>query len=56
MDVNDMRALSTLIMFVAFIGIVLFALSRHRRAGFEDAARVPFLDDLPAADPHGEKK
>lgn len=56
MDVNDLRAVSTLIMFVAFIGIVWFALSRRHRARFEEAAQVPFLDDAPAAAPQGEKQ
>ena len=55
MDVNDLRAASTLFMFLAFIGIVGFAVSRQRRAGFEEAARVPFLDDVPADAPQGEK-
>ena len=57
MDVNDLRALSTVFMFLAFIGIVGFALARHRRSGFDEAAQVPFLDDQPAAgDPAGEKQ
>ncbi len=56
MDVNDLRAASTLFMFLAFIGIVFFALSRHRRAGFDEAAQVPFLDDAPADAPQGEKQ
>ena len=55
MDINDLRAASTVIMFLAFIGIVGFALARHRRASFDEAAQVPFLDDLPA-DPQGEKQ
>ena len=56
MDVNDMRVLSTLLMFTAFIGIVVWALARHRRSSFDEAAQLPFLDDLPAAGPQGEKK
>lgn len=56
MDVNDMRAVSTLIMFLAFIGIVWFGLSRHHRARFEEAAQVPFLDDAPADAPQGDKQ
>jgi len=55
MDINDLRAASTVFMFLAFIGIVGFALSRRRRADFDDAAQVPFLDDLPAV-PQGEKQ
>ena len=57
MDVNDLRAISTVFMFLAFIGIVGFAVSRQRRAGFDEAAQVPFLDDQPAAGgPAGEKQ
>ena len=56
MDVNDLRAASTLFMFLAFLGIVGFALARHRRAGFDEAARVPFLDGVPADAPQGEKQ
>ena len=55
MDINDLRAMSTVFMFLAFIGIVGFALARHRRADFDEAAQVPFLDDLPA-DTQGEKQ
>jgi cytochrome c oxidase cbb3-type subunit 4 len=53
----DLNTLSTVFMFVAFIGIVGFAVSRRRRADFEEAAQVPFLDDQPAAGgPAGEKQ
>lgn len=55
MDVNDLRAVTTVFMFLAFIGILGFALSRHRRAGFDEAARVPFLDDDAVA-PQGDKQ
>jgi cytochrome c oxidase cbb3-type subunit 4 len=55
MDVNDLRAVTTVFMFLAFIGIVGFALARHRRASFDEAARVPFLDDEGSA-PQGEKQ
>ena len=54
MDVNDLRAVTTVVMFLAFIGIVGFALARHRRAGFDEASRVPFLDEDRA--PQGEKQ
>ena len=56
MDVNDLRAASTLFMFLAFLGIVGFALARPRRAGFDEASQVPFLDDVPADVPPGEKQ
>jgi cytochrome c oxidase cbb3-type subunit IV len=56
MDVNDLRSLTTLLMFAAFIGIVAWAWNGRRRARFDDAAQLPFADDLPAAGAEGEKK
>ena len=56
MDVNDLRAASTLFMFLAFIGIVWFALARHRQAGFDEAAMLPLIDDQPAPDTQGDTK
>lgn len=44
MDINDLRALSTVLMFVTFLGIVWWALA-GRRDRFEDAARLPFADE-----------
>lgn len=48
MDLNDMRAAWTLLSFVAFVGIVLWAYSGRRRQRFEEAARLPLDDDEPA--------
>jgi cytochrome c oxidase cbb3-type subunit 4 len=57
MDINDLRAMTTVIMFLAFLGIVGFALSQRRRAAFDEAAQVPFLDDEPVAgDRAGDKQ
>jgi cytochrome c oxidase cbb3-type subunit 4 len=56
MDVNDLRSVTTLLMFVAFLGIVVWAWAGHRRASFDDAAQLPFMDDLPAAGSQGEKQ
>ena len=44
MDINDLRALFTVIMFVMFIGIVLWAWSNKRRGAFHEAANLP-LDE-----------
>lgn len=44
MDINDLRALSTVLMFLAFVGILIWAFS-GRRDRFEDAANLPFADD-----------
>ena len=42
MDVNDLRSATTLFMFLVFVGIVVWALAGKRRAGFDEAAQLPF--------------
>jgi cytochrome c oxidase cbb3-type subunit 4 len=44
MDLNDLRALWTLLSFIAFVAIVAWAYSGARKPRFEQAARLP-LDD-----------
>lgn len=44
-DINTLRVLATLASFAVFVGICGWALSRRRRARFDAAARLPFLDD-----------
>ena len=60
MDVNVLRSLTTLLMFGVFIGIVFWALAGRRRAEFEAAAQLPFVDSVlpaaPGAAKQGEKK
>lgn len=46
MDVNLMRSVITTVLFVVFIGIVLWAWGKGRRADFDAAARLPLDDDL----------
>lgn len=46
MDINLLRSVITAVLFVVFIGIVLWAWSKGRRADFEAAARLPLDDDL----------
>lgn len=48
MDINDIRALLTLLGFFAFCGIAVWAYSRRARKGFDEAERLPFDDDTPA--------
>lgn len=55
MDINDFRGLVTAITFIAFIGIVVWAYSRHRRKDFEESARLP-LEDKPPAPKQPEEK
>lgn len=42
MDINTLRSLVTLVSFVTFIGIVLWAWSKRRSADFSEAANLPF--------------
>ena len=58
MDINSLRVLVTVISFLLFVGIVLWAWSDSNRARFEEAARLPFAadgDDGVAPEPPKEK-
>ena len=44
MDVNDLRAVWTLVSFLVFLAIVGWAYSGARKRAFDEAARLP-LDD-----------
>ena len=48
LDVNDLRVAVTVMSFLAFIGIVVWALSRRNLAGFDEAAQLPFVAELSA--------
>ena len=56
MDVNELRSITTTFMFVVFLGIVVWAWSGRRRAAFDEAAQLPFVESEPAAQPGGEKQ
>lgn len=45
MNVMDMRVVVTVVSFVAFIGIVIWAYSGRQKARFDEAAALPFADD-----------
>jgi len=45
MDINTWRSIVTLLAFVAFLGIVVWAWSRRNQARFEEAAQLPFRQD-----------
>jgi cytochrome c oxidase cbb3-type subunit 4 len=42
MDYSILGSISTVVMFVTFVGIVLWAFSGRRKASFEAAAMEPF--------------
>ena len=48
MDVNLLRSVTTLFMFLVFIGIVAWAMAGRRRADFDAAAQLPFLEPTSA--------
>ena len=48
MDIGTIRGIGTVIVFVAFIGVVLWAYNSKRKSSFDEAANLPFADDVPA--------
>lgn len=46
----------TVIVFVVFIGIVLWAYSGRRKKDFDEAARLPLDDDKPSSTNSTEQK
>ena len=45
MDISTLRSIVTVIAFLAFIGIVVWAWSRRNQASFDEAAQLPFRQD-----------
>jgi cytochrome c oxidase cbb3-type subunit 4 len=45
MDINDLRIAVTLASLALFIALVVHAFSRRRRADYEAAAQLPFIED-----------
>ena len=45
MDINILRSLVTAFSFVLFVGIMVWAYRPARKAGFDDAAQLPFATD-----------
>ena len=45
MDIDELRSIMTVVSFVTFIGIVLWAWSGKAGRAFEEAARLPFDED-----------
>ena len=45
MDINTLRSIVTVIAFLVFVGIVIWAWSRRNQAAFDEAARLPFQQD-----------
>lgn len=45
MDINVLRSIVTVVLFVLFVAIVLWAYSDRSKAAFDRAARLPFDED-----------
>jgi cytochrome c oxidase cbb3-type subunit 4 len=45
MDVNDLRIATTMLSFVIFVGIVVWAFARRNQSEFDAAAQLPFDQD-----------
>ncbi len=44
-NVGTLRGLGTVLVFVAFIAVALWAYSSKRKASFDEAANLPFADE-----------
>ena len=59
MDINDVRSLITVVSFIAFLAIVVWAYGSKRKAGFDEAARSVLDesdDDRVVGKVRGERK
>lgn len=45
MDINDFRGIQTILVMIAFFGIIWWAYSSHRKKKNDEAAHLPFDDD-----------
>ncbi len=52
MDTNAWRIAFTLLSFVIFLVIVAWALSKRNRQAFDEAAMLPFADDIRGGSRH----
>lgn len=53
-DMTLVRSLFTVIAFALFIAIVAWTWSASRRAGFDEAATLPFDDEVSSQSPAGD--
>ncbi|MDP3743320.1 MAG: cbb3-type cytochrome c oxidase subunit 3 [Methylotenera sp.] len=45
MDINTLRILATVMSFIVFVGIIIWAWKRRDTSDFKDAANLPFTND-----------
>ena len=51
MDVNDLRIAVTVVSLLVFLGLLAWVGMRRHRLGFEEAARLPLIDELERPQP-----
>ncbi len=49
MDIGTLRGAGTILIFVAFIGMVFWAYNSKRKSSFDEAANLPFADEEPSS-------
>lgn len=55
MDLITLRSIFTVLVFVAFIGVWIWAWSDKRKQAFDEAAQLPFAEDDMTAYRHAER-
>lgn len=55
MDIGTIRGIGTVVVMVAFIGVLLWAYGGNRKKRFDEDALLPFADD-PVAHKHVEQE
>ncbi len=46
MEINTVRAVSTVVVMLLFVAICLWAYSSKRKSAFDEAAQLPFDDEV----------
>jgi cytochrome c oxidase cbb3-type subunit 4 len=55
-DINIWRSIITLLSLVLFVGLMVWTWNRKRHHAFDEAARLPFLDDEVPARPETSQR
>jgi cytochrome c oxidase cbb3-type subunit 4 len=56
MDINTLRSIMTVVSFIAFIAIIVWAYSPAKARAFEEAAALPFGEDDSEGSPSGRAR
>lgn len=56
LDINVLRSIVTVVLFVLFIALIIWAWSKDRKQEFEEAANIPFQGNEISEGLQGSKK